>query len=320
MNNLMYPLRESPSMICGRFVLMAVITFVFSGSLSAASSTVADAVITLGYDNNQANAAAASDREEGFIVGVGGSVRQRNLLTNGVGLQFTGDLSVKANERFGDLSHLEGGIEASLHFKPVPGFDKPFYSLMSRVSTQVFNGSRIRNSLFVNAGASAGIRLTHNAIGRIGYGFEWREAFSSEVFDTSAHRLFANVDYKLARNWSVYASYDLRMGDTVSTATPSTAALVAADKFKQDDAFGVSSTAGNLLGLSPLGPLGLLGNNRQRFAYRLNSTAHTGRVGLNYRLSRTMGLDVSAQYRKTLGNNDLDYQAMSLNGAFSYRF
>ena len=309
--------------VCTRSAVAATLALGLS-NYAGAAPTVADAVITLGYDANQSNAAAASDREEGFIVGVGGSLRHRKLLPGGIGLQLVGDLGVKANERYGDLSHVDGGVEASLHFKPVVGFDAPFYSIVARASSQIYNGSSIRNSVFLEAGANAGMRLTQDAVGRIGYGFEWREAFSGESFDTTAHRLFANVDYKLTRDWSLYARYDLRMGDTVSTATPTAAVIAAADKIENDDAFGVSSTVANNLLLGPgpgpgPGP-GLLGNNRQRFAYRLQSTSHTGRVGLNYRLTRSMSLDLSARYRKTLGNNDIDYQALAFDGAFSYRF
>lgn len=301
-----------------RCLAAAVTACVFAVPVSAAPTT-ADAAITLGYDNNQSNAAAASDREDGFVVGVGGSVRQRILLPGRVGLQLVGDLALNGNERFGDLSHIDGGVQASLHFKPVVGFDAPFYSVVARVGTQVYNGSKIRNSLFVEGGANVGMRLMDNAVGRIGYIFDWREAFSSKAFDTKAHRLFANVDYKLTSNWSLYARYDLRMGDTVSTAVPNNAIIAAAKVIEQDDAFGIGSTTSNALVGPGLGP-GLIGNAGQRFAYKLQSTSHAGRVGMNYRLSRNMSLDLSARYRKTYGNNDIDYQSLAVDGAFSYRF
>ena len=92
--------------------------------------------------------------------------------------------------------------------------------------------------------------------------------------------------------------------------------------------FGRTSVPGAILGGPGPGPVGPgpagpgfgPGDNNRRFAYRLDATAHTGRIGLNYAFTRKMSLDFSARYRNTRARGDNQYQSFALDGAFSYRF
>ena len=287
-----------------------------------AASTFVDGAAEIGYSTNQNNAENAVDREDGFIASVSGSVRHRILLGDGFGLQIGGRLEADGNERFGDLSRLGGGVNARLSWKPIVGFTAPWFALDTSVMLSEFNDSDIRDGFNGRIGLTAGKRITDRLSGRIGYNFDWREAFGGRAFDTRGHSLFASMSYRPHRQWVLYARYDGRSGDVVSTALPSNKIIAAAEVIEQDDAFGIGSVnRGLLIGPGPgPGPIGPGFNNNQRFAYRIDAISHQGRFGANYALARNMSLDLSARFRATMGDGDNDYQVISMQGAFLYRF
>ncbi|MBT6273049.1 MAG: hypothetical protein HOI95_02830, partial [Chromatiales bacterium] len=235
----------------------------------------------------------------------------RQRLNETTGIQVGARLGADGHKRFGGLNRVSAGFETNLHFKPVPGYSKPWYRLHANIELSKFADSDLRDGLAGALVADVGLRLAPGLIGKAGYNFDWRRAFDGNVFDTSGHSLFASADYTLTSKVHLYSRYQARVGTVVSTASPSARLLANANAIEIDNTFGRSTNA------NFIGPPGQVG---ARPAYQLDAFSQSVRAGFNVALTHAMSLDLSAQWLTVDGRGGIDYRAWDFGGAILYRF
>ena len=305
---------------------LAVIGLLMHAQVASAAATFIDGSLQLNYLSNQNNADLSVDREDGFVTAARLSVKQRDILAPGWGIQYGARLEADANSRFSNLHRGGIGVNGRLHWKPLVGYTKPWFALDADVVLSQFNDSDIRDGFSTRFSLMSGARITQTINARVGYVFDWRTAFGGRAFDTVGQGLFASFSYKPSKRLVFYGRYDARVGDVVSTAVPNNDVIAAAEIIEQDDAYGAGSINSNVgPGLGPIigpgpGPgIGLLGNNT-RFAYRIDAVSSQARVGANYAITPAMSVDISGRYRATYGDGNNDYFGFNLQGALLYRF
>ena len=134
-------------------------------------------------------------------------------------------------------------------------------------------------------------------------GLQWRERdASSEVFDTSEARIFANLDTELSKRDLVYTTLAYIDGDVVSSASPTLDIINAADAIEPDDAFG--------------------GIEANQFAYRIDAETWVVTLGYNRAMSRSWSLDFSARFVESESKKDsnIGYERQILRASILGRF
>ena len=123
-------------------------------------------------------------------------------------------------------------------------------------------------------------RLSQQLIMNLDYHFQ-RRISEGEVFDTDRHELRAQLIYAYSPEVSLFANYDLHIGEVVSTATPTASIRAAASSIAPDDVY----TSGT-------GP----GCTNRRCAYRLDSIGHFFETGMEMELNQLLSLNLSGRY------------------------
>ncbi|MEM7405025.1 MAG: hypothetical protein AAF458_07010 [Pseudomonadota bacterium] len=267
-----------------------------------------EALTTVVFESNQTNAASASDREEGWLSRSELSVRRRQLVADGVGLELAGEAGYEHNLRYSDLSN--GTLDAVIrgYFKPFVGFSVPRLEVGARGGLRQYRDSDLRDGMAGSLDLTLASRLTERLSVRAGYIYDWRRASSARVFDLDGQSLFAAGIWRPSKRLVLYTRYRFRVGDTVSAATPSASIMRVAKAVAADNAFG------------PLSLPAAVNQTRQRFAYRIDATRHDASLGLGYVINRQLALDVGGKFRASNGDGGDDYRGFALQAGITYRF
>lgn len=284
-----------------------LISLVLAVSTAVAEPVRIEAVTSLVFESNQTNAATASDREEGWLTRSDLTVRRRQVVGDGVGIELLGVVGWEHNLRYSDLSN--GSAEAAVrgYFKPFAGFSVPRIEVGARGGLRQYRDSDIRDGWFGTADLTLASRLTEQFSVRAGYIYDWRTATSGRVFDATGQSLFATGLWRPTKKLVLYSRYRFRIGDTISAATPSAAIMRVAKAVAADSAFGPLS-------------LPAASQSRQRFAYRIDATRHDAVVGFGYAVNRELTLDLGGKLRASNGDGGDDYRSFGIQAGLIYRF
>ena len=121
-------------------------------------------------------------------------------------------------------------------------------------------------------------------------------ADEADVFAWQRYSVFLAGNYQASENITLFASYAYHVGDQVFVATPAPAFKKVANAIANDPVFG------------------------NRRAYRLDASANSLNVGMDYRISTNNKLDFGLQYALINAEADHNYNATQVHISWLHRF
>jgi hypothetical protein len=199
---------------------------------------------------------------------------------------------------YSGLSNLALGLGIRYQYRPQAGFFATTYGLDGDFKLENYQSS-MRSGIKVSLGGSARKYLTDRMIGFTALGVNIRNS-NSIVYDTIDFSLRGNIDYLLSRRSTLYFTVDLRQGDIVAAADPSTpyASWIAtySQAIQTDDVF--TSLA----------------------AYRLDASTQLYTIGFNRMLNEKNALDFSWRTIQSKATGGATYSINQIGAAYMWRF
>ena len=232
------------------------------------------------YDDNVSRAQNDSDIKDDWITTFNASFINQSILSPESLLGFTAQAQYERMDQYKSLNNVSFSLAADYLYQPQAGFFAPWYEASVGVRRVIFDNSAIRDSELLDLSFSVGKRLGNKFIGTLAYQYEQRFS-EKKVFDLVNHKVTADAEYQVISKGVFYANYQASFGESVSTATPNSRIIAAAEAVAPDDVFSTG-----------LGP----GCMNRRCAYRLDSTTHQFSAGFNVGIMDNFELDVATNY------------------------
>jgi hypothetical protein len=248
--------------------------------------------LALGYDSNIANARQGGDeREVGFALLSLGAQHVWSLGQHSA-LQGRLDAESQAFTDFDGLDSLKGTGSLRYLFRPGGGFFIPTIAVSGAAGWWEFN-SRLRDGADYRASVFVLEQLTTRISARLGGAIDWRQPSAGEVFRNRTRSLGVDVDWTLTNRFALYAGYQRRWGQFVTTRpTPPAPTFL----FAPDDAFD------------------------GEFATRQEGAANIGRLGFNLALSPMFSVDVQGLHVEAGANTGVHYRRRQAMASLLARF
>jgi hypothetical protein len=249
----------------------------------------------IGHDSNPANASYnAEERPATHVNGTWHGEHARQLSERFL-LAWRQALELEAWTRHEDLSQarIEGTLRLS--FRPTQRFYAPLLSLWGGAAYAVA-GSEIRSGAEYRLGLAVREALTTRVAARLSAQASMREA-RGRAFDTDAHSLALDLDWRPAHAWTLYVGYQRRDGDLVSTSRPLAWLASYASAVDDDDAFAPGE-----------------------YAYRLDAETDILTLGINRAWSPSFALDLQAQSIDAVAGGGVRYERQRISLGALLRF
>ena len=239
-----------------------------------------DAEVSVRYEDNLSRANSGPDIEEDMVTAMSVGAAYLKKLNDKSQLLISAYLAHERFAEFDDLNNITMNGNIVYTIQPRSGFTAPWYELSVDIANQKFNKSNIRDSAIVTTRIASGKRLSERLLGKLAYSYTHRYS-DANVFDTDSHDIKGLLVYDFSPRVSLFGTYQLQIGEVVSTATPNPAIIAASESVAPDDVF------------SPgLGP----GCMNRRCAYRLDAIGHILEAGAEIYLNEQFTLDLSGRY------------------------
>ena len=196
---------------------------------------------------------------------------------------------------YSGLSKVYAGVSRTYQKRRSGSFGTPTYSWFADSRVEYFPFSATRNGLLFKFGAARRKLFTdrisfYNALtGRY-------KISQGAVFDTLDASLLFNLDYILARRKTLYVALDIRRGDIVSSADPSTPAasyvITFAQAIENDTAFA------------------------NQFAYRLDASTLIYSLGYNQAIGNGSSFDFSLRAIRSIAVGGFTYDVNQFSFAY----
>lgn len=167
------------------------------------------------------------------------------------------------------LSHYGVGVQGEYQYRTSGSFYAPTFALGLRGSAEEYQ-SEVRDSFRSSAWLSMRKPITDKLHIFNALTYNLRDG-KSEVFDTSDVSLRASTDFALTRRDTIYLGLEYRIGDIVSTGTPSVAYTDIAEAIVPDDAF----------------------DDTTRYAYKIDGRTWMVNFGYNHAFSEHQSIDMA---------------------------
>lgn len=245
-----------------------------------------------GYDSNINNARqGGNDREDGFAQFDGGIEHTWSLDRHNA-LQARFDLESQKYFDWEGLDNAKGTTSLRYLLRPGAGFYTPLFALTTSAAwwefnSQIRDGAVYRGSLFVLEQITTKISLRLTGTG------DWRRARREDAFTLRTKSAGIDVDWTLSNRMAVYAGFQRRWGQFVTT-RPTAPAL--SFTFAPDDVF------------------------PGEFATRQQGAANIGTLGLNYALSPKFAIDLQGFFVEAEANTGVHYRRVQSIASVLARF
>lgn len=245
----------------------------------------------IGYDSNVANARQGSDERAAGFAELDASLDQIWDLDASNALQLRFGVDTQAVAKYEALDSAKGSLLLRYLLRPGQAFYAPALGLGGSAAWWEFN-SRLRDSAEYRASAFVREQLTTRISARLTGTLDWRRS-RGEVFDLRTRALGIDVDWAIASRFAIYAGFQRRWGQFVTTRpTAPDATLV----FAPDDAF------------------------PGEFATRLDGSANISTVGCNLAFTRWLSLDVQGTFVETGASTGIHYRRVQSVASLLARF
>jgi len=286
------------------FVILPIIllcTLLFSPATIVAAPIQTDISAAYTYDDNVTRAELDHDIEKDSIVSLEATARYKIPLNEISYFSLKATLAFNHYLDFSKLSNTRLGLHGGYHFRPFGGYTASRFFALASYEQRMFDSDQ-RNGSALQLQFGWNKRLTD--VLTLSAGFIRESVDADEtigVFDADNNRLYLEADFKTGNKNTVYTRLSLFDGDIVSTTAPNADIISAAAPFiVRDDAF---------LDLTP-----------ERFAYKLDATTTTLKVGNVYSLSSSQALDASLFYYKSKADLGINYSGLIVNISYLHRF
>ncbi|MCG3201425.1 MAG: hypothetical protein NFCOHLIN_01293 [Gammaproteobacteria bacterium] len=291
--------------------VLLVLASLGAGSDAAAQSHYFDASLDFLHDDNVGRAEVDEDVLEDNIIALSGSLNVPQVLDSRSGLLHSLRLEYAAHTEWDDLSALTASAASTFRYQPGASFSAPWYEAQLVAALLQYRDSDIRDGAQLHLNLALGRNFTDRLVGRVSYRYELRRAWEGDVFDLDNHRFSGNLDYDIGERMTLYGTLAWQTGEVVSTATPRPQVLNASETWRLDEALSERPIAAIPVGGFYPG---------DRFAYRLDADTLTGELGINFAMSQSLALDLSALHFRAYGEGDNDYDGLLLRAGLLYRF
>jgi hypothetical protein len=220
-------------------------------------------------------------------------------LSNRAAVFISATYTNKSYSEYSKLSVDEVGVKLDYTFQTGLRFGDPMYTLSVEITESDY-GSVLRDSTTLTVGAKLLKRFTTKINAATGFSYSVREA-DTNVFDITTSRIFAALDYSLTQGVSLYGSYVLQDGGSVSTITTNDPDLLA-----QQIGYATINEADAAGALLPDDAFG--GLAQSQFAYQNQASTSVLLAGVNYSLNKHNAFDFSAQTSTTKLDSGLEYE------------
>ncbi|PPE73840.1 hypothetical protein C3942_10570 [Solimonas fluminis] len=262
---------------------IAVLGLSCCAALAPARAADFSGEFALGQDSNVANVREGGrERSDRFALLAAGVDRPWRLSDSST-LLWRPQLEAQQFDDCRGLSSLQLGLQARWLYRPGAGFHVPVLELLAGATAWEFD-SRLRDGAQYRFGVFASAPLTTRIGLRAGAQLRQRRA-DSAVFDTDVRMLGADLDWELRPGSTLYLGYQHLDGDLVSTAPTAPAA---SDAVAPDDVFDGET------------------------AFRLDSRADIGTLGLNHALSPQLALDLQGRGIRARAETGARYERRQL--------
>lgn len=283
--------------------LAGLLLVCISGFSHAGSDTFVDTDVSVGLDDNVTRSAFNEDIEHDLFVSFGASLGHE--IFQGESGTLSGSLDVTASQfiDFEGLSNYTAGGTIKYVFGFSGGFGAPWFGLSAKYFVSEFNSFLRDSNTFIGT-FTVGKRFDDKTNLRTAIAYKTRDS-DGLAFDTEDVSFFANVDWTLDDNLTLYTTYKIQEGDVVSTSTQSSLvnSLIGVD---------VINAAGDYIELDDV--------FTGKLNYRLDSTTHIVTVGLNLARDLDSAYDLSARYLKSETDVGLEYEDLTVILSYFYRF
>jgi len=282
-------------------LMLLVTTLLTSARLFAASPIQTEISAGYTYDDNVTRAELDRDIETDNILNIDAAARYKLPFNDNSYFSLKGTLELNKYKEYDKLSNNRLGIHGSYHVRPFSGYTATRLFVLGTYERRFYESDqRDGSAVLLQLGLSK--RFTDAFTFRAGYIKEKIDAAETKgVFDADNNRFYIDGDLKLGQNNTAYLTLSRFKGDIVSTTIPTTKIIDAARPFiVRDDAF---------LDLVP-----------DRYAYKLDATANTIKLGDNYSLASNQAIDISIFYYAAKAYAGNDYTGTIFNINYLYRF
>jgi hypothetical protein len=235
----------------------------------------------LAHDSNAGNADRERDRFSDELAAAGLRADFAKSLGPRAKVLLRAGLQGEKYDSLEALDNLRLSGLARFTFQPQPGSTS--WSVWASAALWEFE-SELRDSSEYRAGYFVVQPLGAKWSARGSVAGAWRRA-DSAVFDLDNGSVGLDLDWRAARNLTIYLGSQYRVGEVCSTSTPSPVILNAAEARAPDDAFGGG-----------------------RVVYRLDGNTWVQTLGFNVGLRPGVALDVQAQYVDADATGDNAYR------------
>lgn len=263
---------------------------------AAPASRALSGEVGVGFDTNVANIRQGGDTREDSFLQMAAVAETGWKLGPAMAMQWQLALDAQGYAQYAGLSRAVPAARWRWLIRPGAGFFTPVLALTASAASEEFD-SRLRDAAEYRAGLWLQQQLTTRLSLRLGGSANWREARREPVFEGSARSATLDLDWQPWRDVALYAGYQYRDGDLISTApNPPPAVLSAARAYAPDDVFDGQT------------------------AFRLPGRAEVATTGLNYSLSPHWSLDVQARYIEAEADTGTHYRRVQSLASVLWRY
>jgi len=281
-----------------------------AGLLFASQAHAADTRLGIDADfshiENVNRAAREPEEQSDNAVSVEAYAARSFMLSSRSGVVVRGGLRVREFLDFGDLSSLGVTGRVAYRFQPTPGFTSPWLELAAGIDAFKHRDSEIRDGHILSLSASVGKHFTDRIRLEAGVGLDERDAYEGDVYALSNLKAWAGMDYKLGPSATLYGSATWMDGEQVFTLlNPAAWSSLYAN---------ASASAADPVFASAFG-------GAAPTAYRVDATAVLLELGLNFALTGSQALDLSASwFDSEAEGGGGSYDGATFRVGYLYRF
>jgi hypothetical protein len=288
-----------------RRTLAATLALAFAAPAALADAPRYGLEAELTHDDN-ATRGLYDGKKSDNILAIEGSVSKGMMLGPRSGATLRAGARYSHYFDIEDISNLDLYGRAAWRYQSGTGFSAPWLEIAARLDWLNHSDSELRDGTVLSIDASAGRYVTDRVRLAAGLGFDKRNGGGTAgLYDLSASRIFATVDYRLGVRSTLYARFTRQTGDHVFS-SGSTTGLSPAGIWEDDPALRE--------------PLGLAVAN----AYRVDATTLAYELGFNHPLRPGRALDFAlARYGTEVDEGPYQgnkYSATQVRATYLYRF
>jgi len=273
-----------------RTVAFAILTMISAAAHAGGIKLGAEAAI--GYDSNVANARQGSNERAAGFAELDASLDKIWDLDANNALQARFGIDTQAVPKYEALDSAKGSLLLRYLLRPGQSFHAPTLGLGGSAAWWEFN-SQLRDSADYRATLFVHEQITTRISARVTGALAWREARHGEVFDLRTRTLGLDVDWALASRFAIYAGFQRRWGQFVTTRPTAPAPTFV---FAVDDAF------------------------PGEFATRLDGAANITTGGFNLAFTHWLSLDVQGTFVETGASTGIHYRRIQSVASLLARF